>query len=174
MNFKDVIGMLYRLELTHDETEDILEKNYFAASSTRYTLPPGSYEISDIILMLKFSLPGEVKVKISIYVIRLRSKLTITKTKKFTGMSFLLHNHMLHSFTLMSSEKSPKKTTEKVAGTYKNDKPINNTGIHKIHIKCDCADASIRNGVREPTLLSFALAKSPEQKTYKELRIKHF
>ena len=64
--------MLYRLELTYDETEDIREKNYFAASSTGYTLPQGNHEIRDILLMLKSSLPGEVKVKISNNCIRLR------------------------------------------------------------------------------------------------------
>ena len=36
-----------------------------------------------------------------------------------------------------------------IAGLYKSDKPINITGIDKVHLKCDCINASIVNGVRE-------------------------
>ena len=45
-----------------------------------------------------------------------------------------------------------------IAGSYKSDKPINITGIDKIHLKCDCIQGSIVNGIREPILYSFALS----------------
>ena len=61
-----------------------------------------------------------------------------------------------------------------IAGSYKSDKPINITGIDKIHLKCDCINGSIVNGVREPILYSFALSSPSGQKIYKERRIKLF
>ena len=61
-----------------------------------------------------------------------------------------------------------------IAGSYKSDKPINITGIHKIHLKCDCIQSSIVNDIREPILYSFALNSPPGHKIYKEPRIKLF
>ena len=59
-----------------------------------------------------------------------------------------------------------------IAGSYKSDKPINLTGIDKIHLKCDCIQVSIVNGVREPILYSFASPSPPGHKIDKEPRIK--
>ena len=61
-----------------------------------------------------------------------------------------------------------------IAGSYKSDKPINITGIDKVHLKCDCIQGSIVNGIREPSLFSFALSSPPGHKMYKEPRIKLF
>ena len=61
-----------------------------------------------------------------------------------------------------------------IAGSYKSDKPINITGIDKIHLKCDCIHGSIVNGIREPILYSFALSSPPGHKIYKEPRVKLF
>ena len=58
-----------------------------------------------------------------------------------------------------------------IAGSYKSDKPINITGIDKIHLKADCINGSIVNGVPEPVLYSFALDKPPGRKIYKSPRI---
>ena len=59
-------------------------------------------------------------------------------------------------------------------GTYKNEKPINITGIDKTHIRSDCNHGSIVNGVREHIFYSCALDKPPGHKTYKEPRIETF
>ena len=61
-----------------------------------------------------------------------------------------------------------------ISGSYKSDKPINITGIDNVHLKCDCVQGSIVNGVREPVLYSFALSSPPGHKIYKEPRIKLF
>ena len=61
---------------------------YFATSSTRYTVPPGIYEITDVNLMLKSLLPNDVKVEITIDDIRLRSNLGKNKTIRFTKKYF--------------------------------------------------------------------------------------
>ena len=61
-----------------------------------------------------------------------------------------------------------------IAGSYKGDKPINITGIDKVHLKGDCIQGSIVNGVRESILFSFALSSPPGHKIYKEPRVKLF
>ena len=61
-----------------------------------------------------------------------------------------------------------------IAGSYKSDKPINITGIDKVHLKADCIQGSNVNGIREPILYSFALSVTPGHKLYKEPRIKLF
>ena len=50
---------------------------------------------------------------------------------------------------------------QKIPGTYKIGKTNNYTGIDKTHIRADCADGSILDGVRHLILYSFALEKSP-------------
>ena len=61
-----------------------------------------------------------------------------------------------------------------ISGLYKSDGPINITGIDKDHLKCDCVQSSMVNGIREAILLSFALSSPPGHKIIKEPRIKLF
>ena len=61
-----------------------------------------------------------------------------------------------------------------IAGSYKSDRPINITGIDKIHLKCNCIQRSIINGVRETILYSFSLSSPPGHKIHKEPRVKLF
>ena len=62
----------------------------------------------------------------------------------------------------------------KIPGTYKSDKPINNSGIDKVHLKNDCINGSIVNGFMEPILFSFGLTSRPGRKRFKEPTIKLF
>ena len=61
-----------------------------------------------------------------------------------------------------------------IAGSFKGDRPINITRIDKLHLKCDCINGSINNGIREPILYSFALSSPPGHKIFEEQRIKIF
>ena len=61
-----------------------------------------------------------------------------------------------------------------IPGIYKSQLPINITGSDKIHLKADCINGSIVNGIREPILCSFALAQPSGHKILKEPRIKLF
>ena len=69
---------------------------------------------------------------------------------------------------------SKKGYIQKTAGTYKNEKPTNNTGIDEVHPKCVCVNRSNGNGNRGPVLYSFALVEPPAYKMYKEPKIKFF
>ena len=121
--------------------------------------------------MLKSLLHKDVKVKITIEDIRQKSNLTTKKTIRFTKKSFfyvILGFSQSHSGELGDIEEF----VQLVPTTYKNDKPINITGIDRIHLKCDCIQGSIVNGTREPILYSFALSSRLSYKMCKETRIK--
>ena len=134
---------------------------------------PGIYEVIDLNNTLKHILPDNVRVNITIDDIRLKSNLKINQTLIFTEKSFF---YSILGFT--QSRSYPLDDIDGfyqlIAGSYKSDRPINITGIDKIHLKCDCIQGTIVNGVREPILYSFALSAPPGHKIYKEPRIKLF
>ena len=134
---------------------------------------PGIYEVVDLNNTLKHILANNVKVNIRIDDIRLKSNLKINQTLIFTERSFFYTNlgfKQSRSYPLDDIDSH----YQIIAGSYKGDKPINIKGIDKIHLKCDCIQGSIVNGIREPIVYSFALSSPPGHKIYKEPRIKLF
>ena len=149
--------MVYRLQLTYDETVDILDFKYLPTSTKGYTLVPGIYEVTDINFMLKSLLLKKVKVIITLDEVRLKSNLSTNKTIRFTKKSFfyvILGFIQSHSGDLGDIPGF----IQLIPGSDKSDRPINITGIDKVHIKCDCINGGIVNGVGEPILFSFALS----------------
>ena len=90
IEYNDLEYMAFRMELTYHEVAEILDMKNFNASTTRYTFPPGIYEISDNNLMLKSLLPDDIKVNITVDDNRLRSNLITNKTMRFTKRSFFI------------------------------------------------------------------------------------
>ena len=173
VGYNDLKDLVYRMRLSYDEIIDILDLKYIPTKRTGYSLNPGIYEIVDLNNTLKYILPDNVKVSVTIDDIRLKSNLKINQTLIFTKRSFF---YTILGFT--QSRSYPLDDIDNhyqiIAGSYKSDKPINITGIDKIHLKCDCIQGSIVNGVREPILFSFALSSPPGHKIYKESRVKLF
>ena len=171
--YKDLRDLVYRMQLTYDEFIDILDLKYISTKRIGYSLNPGIYEIVDLNNTLKHILSDNVKVNITIDDIRLKSNLKINQTLIFTEKSFF---YTILGFT--QSRSYPLDDIDGfyqlIPGSYRSDKPINITGIDKIHLKCDCIQGSIVNGIREPILYSFALSSPPGHKIYKEPRVKLF
>ena len=169
----DLEDLVYRMRLSYAEIMDILDLKYFLTKRTGYSLNPGIYEVIDLNNTLKYILPKNVKVNITIDDIRLKSNLKINQTLIFTEKSFfytILGFIQSHSYPLDDIDSH----YQLIAGSYKSDKPNNITGIDKIHLKCDCIQGCIVNGKREPILYSFALSSPPGHKIYKEPRVKLF
>ena len=169
--FNDLEDMVYRFQLTYDEIMDILHLKYIPTKRAGYSLNPGIYEVVDLNNTLKYILPNNVKVNITIDDSKLKSLLKTNQTLLFTNKSFfytILGYTQFHQGPLNDIEGF----YQIIAGSYKSDRPINITGIDKVHLKCDCIQGSIVNGVREPILYSFALSSPPGHKIYKEPRIK--
>ena len=173
IGYNDLKDLVYRMRLSYDEIMNILDLKYIPTKRTGYSLNPGIYEIFDLNNTLKHILPNNVKVNITIDDIRLKSNLKTNQTLIFTEKSFFYT-----SLGFTQSRSYPLDDIDGfyqiIAGSYKSDKPINITGIDKIHLKCDCIQGSIVNGIREPILYSFALSSPPGHKIYKEPRIKLF
>ena len=171
--YKDLRDLVYKMQLTYNEIIDVLDLKYIPTKKTGYSLNPGIYEIVYLNNTLKHILSDNVKVNITIDDIRLKSNLKINQTLIFTEKSFF---YTILGFT--QSRSYPLDDIDGfyqiIAGSYKSDKPINITGIDKIHLKCDCIQGSIVNGIREPILYSFALSSPPGHKIYKEPRVKLF
>ena len=173
VGYNDLKDLVYRMRLSYDEIMDILDLKYIPTKRTGYSLNPGIYEVVDLNNTLKYIFPDNVKVNITIDDIRLKSNLKINQTLIFTEKSFF---YKILGFT--QSRSSPLDDIDGfyqlIAGSYKSDRPINITGIDKIHLKCDCIQGSIVNGIREPFLYSFALSSPPGHKIFKEPRVKLF
>ena len=171
--YNDLEDLVYRMRLSYDEIMNILDLKYIPTKRTGYSLNPGIYEVVDLNNTLKHILPDNVKVNITIDDIRLKSNLKTNQTLIFTKRSFF---YTILGFTQSTSYplNDIDSHYQLIAGSYKSDKPINITGIDKIHLKCDCIPGSIVNGIREPILYSFALSSPPGHKIYKEPRIKLF
>ena len=161
------------MRLSYDEIMHILDSKYIPKKSTDYSLSPGIYEVVDLNNTLKYILPDNVKVSVTIDDIKLKSNIKTNQTLIFTEKSFF--------YTILGFTRSRFYPLDDIdwfyqliAGSYKSDKPINFTGIDKILLKCDFIQGSIVNGKREPILFSFALSSPPGHKIYKEPRVKVF
>ena len=138
-----------------------------------YSIEPNIYNVVDLNETLKNILPNNVKINVTIDERKYKTDLRINQTLIFTNKSFfctILGFTQSHSYPLEDIEGF----YQLIAGLYKSERPINITGIDKVHLKCDCIDGSIVNGVREPILYSFALSSPPGHKLYKEPRVKLF
>ena len=155
VKYNDLEDLVYRMRLSYDEIMNILDLNYIPTKRTGYGLNPGIYEVIDLNNTLKHILPDNVKVNITIDDIRLKSNSKINQTLIFTKRSFFYTNlgfTQSRSYPLDDIDSH----YQLIAGSYKSDKPINITGIDKVHLKCDCIQGSIINDVRESILYSFA------------------
>ena len=172
-NYNDLKDLVYRMRLSYDEIMHILDLEYIPTKRTRYSLNPGIYEVFDLNTTSKHISPNNVKVSVTIDDIKIKSDLKTHQTLIFTEKSFF---YTILGFT--RSRSYPLDDVDgfyqSIAGSYKSDKPINITGIDKIHLKCDCKQGSIVNGIRESILYSYALSSPPGHRISKEPRIKLF
>ena len=173
VKYNDLRDLIYRMQLTFNESIDILDLEYVPTKRIGFSLNPGNYEVDDLNITLKYILPDKVKVTITIDDNRLKSNLKINQTVIFTNKSFF--------YTILGFTQSHQGPLNDIEGfyqilprSYEGDRPINITGIDKVHLKCDCIQGSIVNGVREPFLYSFALSSPPGHKMIKEPRVKLF
>ena len=161
------------MQLTYNEIINILDLKYVSTKRTGYSIEPNIYNVVDLNKTLKNILPENVKINVTIDERKYKTDLKINQTLIFTNKSFF---YIILGFT--QSRSYPLNDIDGfyqlIPGSYKSDKPINITGIDKVHLKCDCVDGSIVNGTREPILYSFALDQPPGHKIYKQPKVKLF
>ena len=173
VKYNDLRDLIYRMQLTYNEIIDILDLEYNPTKRIGYSLNPNIYNVVDLNNTLKNILPDNVKISVTIDEKKYKSDLKIKETLIFTNKSFfytILGFTQSHSYPLDDIDGF----YQLIAGSYESDKPIKITSIDKVHLKCDCIDGSIVNGIREPILYSFALDQPPGHKIYKEPKVKLF
>ena len=171
--YNDLEDLVYRMQLTYNEIINILDLKYISTKRMGYSIEPNIYNVVDLNKTLKNILPDNVKINVTIDEGKYKTDLKINQTLIFTNKSFfytILGFTQSHSYPLDDIEGF----YQLIPGSYKSERPINITGIDKLHLKCDCVDGSIVNGTREPILYSFALDQPPGHKIYKEPKVKLF
>ena len=146
-----------------------------------YELDPGNYTIEDL---KKAVYPlGDLEGTLQIEYDNLNKKVKLILTRfggtfgtlRFSENSFF---HTLLGFTPYWDYKPTNAIHADAPGVYTSVKIILNLNtINKIHLKCDCIDGSVQDGVRQPILSSFLLDKpsgykvfcQPETIPYKKL-----
>ena len=119
-------------------------------------LTPGAYELVDINASVKQIINEsdyDFKFNIIPDTISMKSVLTTSNNIQF--------NSKLNTVLGFTHTVYP-------PGTHTSEKPVMITTTDKVHLKCDCVDGSIVNGIREQILFSFNLSAPPGYKIIKE------
>ena len=130
---------------------DIVENDFF-----EIYLTPGVYELVDINNAIKQKINEsdyDFKFDLIPDTISMQSVLTTSNNIQF--------NSKLNTVLGFTHTVYP-------PGTHTSEKPVMITTTDKVHLKCDCVDGSIVNGIREQILFSFNLSAPPGYKIIKE------
>ena len=135
-------------------------------------LQPGIYELSDLNTAIQQNLQyyqdhREYKINglntESALHINIEAD-TISMKSVLTTSNPIYFNSKLNEFLGFTN-------THYIQGTHISEKPVMITTTDKVHLKCDCVDGSIVNGIREQILFSFNLSAPPGYKIIKEPNI---
>ena len=108
--YKDIRDLIHRMRLSYDEIIDIIDPKYIPTKRTGYSLNPGIYEVDDLKKTLKYILPDNVKVTVSIDDIRLKSNPKTNQTLIFTEKPFF--------YTILGYTQSRSYPLEDINGQY--------------------------------------------------------
>ena len=158
-----------QIDLVEDDVRVVLEE--YNSNFITYELTPGIYSYRDISEALFYILQTEYLQSNSEILIRLDE---ITRKIKLVVRSGII--------AIMFDEKSVFTTIlgfkpgwdYKHFNQYLSQKIVNLKSTNKIHLKCDCIDDSIQDGVRQPILYSFVLDKPSGYKVFCEPETIHY
>ena len=158
-----------QIDLVEDDINLVLDE--YNSNFITYKLTPGIYTFKDFsetlfnILQPEYPGPGNV-VDIEYDDITLKTKLVVRYgiiAIRFDEKSFF--NTVLGFNSGWDYKFHNKYTSQKI---------VNLGSTNKIHLKCDCIDGSVVNGVRQPILYSFVLDKLPGYKVFSEPETIHY
>ena len=127
-------------------------------------IPPGAYELVDINNAIQQEIINSCGSLLdSDFKINIEADTKLMKSVLTTSYSIYFNSELntLLGFTNKGYS----------SGTHKSEKPVMITTTDKNHLKCDCVDGSIVNGIREQILFSFNLSAPPGYKIIKEPNI---
>ena len=143
-----------------------------------YELDPGNYTIEDLKKAVYPLGDHEGTLKIEYDDLNKKVRLILTRfgstfgTLRFDKKSFF---HTIFGFAPYWDYKPTNAIHADAPGVYSSDKVILNLNtINKIHLKRDCIDGSIQDGVRQPILFSFVLDKPSGYKVFCQAETIHY
>ena len=168
--FQDLESYLRtEVDLVEDDIKLVLDE--YNSSFITYELEPGIYTFKDISEALLRILQPEYEgyhngIDIEFDNITMKTKLVVRAgiiAIRFDEKSFFSN---VLGFTSGWDYKH--------YNEYTSQKIVNLGSTNKIHLKCDCVNGSIQDGVRQPILYSFVLEKKPGYKVFCEPETIHY
>ena len=148
--------MRIRVSLDEEDIQLILKEDN--SHFVTYQISPGIYTIKDISdVVHTFSGHSEI-IEIEYDDISMKTKIILkyNDLRENFGLGTLRFDKNSFFHTLLGHDPF---FDYKVPGVYNSNKTLNLNTTNKIHLKCDCIDGSIQNGLRQPILYSFVLGK---------------
>ena len=176
--FRDFESYL-RLVVGLDEVGIRLVLKEFNSHFITYELTPGIYAIQDISDAIQTFSGHQETIQLEYDDISMRTTIVLkfkNEEKKFAlgKLRFVKQSffHILLGFSPYWDYKPSNSNHVLIPGVYPSDKIILNLNtIVKIHLKCDCIDGSLQDGIRQPNLFSFVLDKPSGYKVFCELKL---
>ena len=179
--FRDFESYLRIVVGLDEEDIQLILKEYNSHFIT-YELAPGIYTIQDIsdaiqtssghkeIIEIEYD-DNSMKTKIILKFKNNKKGLFALGTLRFDDRSFF---HTLLGFTHFWDYKPTNSNRDGIPGVYTSNEILYLSSTNKIHLKCDCIDGSIQDGLRQSILFSFVLDKPSGYKVFCEPETKHY
>ena len=155
-----------------EEDVQLILREYNSHFKT-YELSPGVYTIQDISdTVHTFSGHSDI-IEIEYDDISMKTKIILKYNdwRENFGLGTLRFDKKSFFHTLLGHDPY---FDYKVPGVHNSNKILNLNTTNKIHLKCNCIDGSIQNGLRQPILYSFVLDKPSGYKIFSEPETIHY
>ena len=158
-----------QIDLIEDDIKLVLDE--YNSSFITYELQPGIYTFKDIsealFNIIQFEYPGPSNgIVIEFDDVTMKSKLVVKE-----GIIAIRFDEKSSFCTILGFTTG---WDYKHYNKYVSQKIVNLSYTNKIHLKCDCIDGSIQDGVRQPILFSFVLDKKTGCKVFSEPETIHY
>ena len=152
-----------QIDLVEDDIK--LDLDEYNSNFVTYELEPGIYTLKDIsealFNIIQFEYPGPSNV------IDIEYDDITMKTKLVVNIGIIAIRFDEKSFFSINLGFTPG-WDYKHYNKYVSQKIVNLSNTNKIHLKCDCIDGTIQDGIRQPILFSFVLDKPAGYKIFCE------
>ena len=162
-----------RIRVGLDEKNIQLILKEYVSHCITYELSPGIYTIKDISDVAQtFSGHSDI-IEIEYNDISMKTKIILKYNdwRENFGLGTLRFDKKSFFHTLLGHDPY---FDYKVPGVYTSNKILNLNTTNKIHLKCDCIDGSIQDGLRQPILFTFVLDKPSGYKIFCEPETIHY
>ena len=157
------------VDLVQDDIKLVLDE--YNSSFITYELDPGIYTFKDISEALFNILQSEYSGPSNVIDIEFDDIIGKTKLDVRSGIIAIRFDEKSFFSTILGFTPG---WDYKHYNKYTSQKLVNLGSTNKVHLKCDCIDGSVLNGLRQPILYSFVLDKLPGYKVFSEPETIHY